>query len=298
MDEGRVRPVLVLGGSGQVGGALLREAVRRRVGAIGTYCAHPQPGLVRWSGDLAAFGGLLRELDPPAVIHAAGLTNVDACEGREAEADHWNATLPSEIARLCRGRYRFVYVSTDYVFDGSAGPYAESDPVCPLSAYARSKARGEAGVLSADPTALVLRTTVVYGPESQEKNFVARLRDRLARGERIRVPKDQLGSPTYNEDLAARTLDLLEREASGIWHVAGCEVMDRFSFARLAALVFGLDATLLEPVTTPELGQTARRPLKAGLRIGKLIAALGSGAMRSPRDGLAAYAASEAWVSR
>lgn len=288
------RPLLVLGGSGQVGGAILREAKRRGLSAIGTYREHLQPGLFHWDGGVTSLADLLYTLNPFIVVYAAGLINVDACEGREEEADRWNEAVPSEIARLCRGLCRFVYFSTEYVFDGATGPYSEDDPVNPLSAYGRSKAHGEKRVLSANPSALVVRTTVVYGPETQEKNFVAQLRRRLGRAERMRVPEDQVSSPTYNEDLAARTLDLLEREATGVWHVAGPDVMNRFSFARLAAEAFGLDVTLVQPIVTSELHQFARRPLKAGLRIEKLNAVFGSAAMRGPREGLAAYAAWEA----
>lgn len=295
-EEGR--PLLVLGGSGQVGGAVLREAKRRGFPAVGTYREHLQPGLCHWGGSMVSLADFLRTLSPLAVVYAAGMMNVDACEGHEQEADHWNATVPSQIARLCRGLCQFIYFSTEYVFDGSAGPYAEDDPVNPLSAYARSKVRGEGRVLSAHLSALILRTTVVYGPERQEKNFVAQLRQRLGQGERMQVPYDQVSSPTYNEDLAARTLDLLERKATGVWHVAGPDVMDRFSFARLAAEAFGLDATLVKPVATSELYQPARRPLKAGLQIEKLNAAFGLGAMRGPQEGLAAYAASEAVIPR
>ena len=290
--------MLVLGGSGQVGGAILREAKRRGLPAIGTCRKHLQPGLSYWDGGVASLADSLYPLNPFAVVYAAGLMNVDACEGRQDEAGRWNEAVPSEIARLCRGLCRFVYFSTEYVFDGTSGPYSEDDPVSPLSAYGRSKARGEEGVLSADPSALIVRTTVVYGPEAQEKNFVAQLRRRLGRAERMQVPDDQVSSPTYNEDLAARTLDLLEREATGVWHVAGPDLMDRFSFARLAAEAFGLDVTLVEPIATSELRQPARRPLKAGLRIEKLNAVLGSAAMRGPREGLAAYAAWEAGSPR
>jgi dTDP-4-dehydrorhamnose reductase len=288
----------VLGGSGQIGGAVLQEAKQRGLPAVGTYRSLPRPGLLHWDGSIDSLADRLRTLNPLAVVYAAGLVNVDACEGHEEEADRWNAAVPFEISRLCRGLCRFVYFSTEYVFDGNAGPYAEDDPVNPLSAYARSKVRGEGRILFADPSALVVRTTVVYGPEAQGKNFVAQLRRRLGQGDRMRVPHDQVSSPTYNVDLAMRTLDLLEREARGVWHVAGPEVMDRFSFARLAAEAFGLDATLLEPVATRELRQPASRPLKAGLRIDKLQVTLGPGAMRGPREGLAAYAVSEAAIVR
>jgi len=285
-----IRPVLVVGGSGQVGGALLAEASRRGIAVTGTFHANARPGLVPWDGTLDAFDALVAEVQPGFVIYAAGVAHVDRCETEGGECDRWNARVPGELARRCGGARRFIYFSTDYVFDGVGGPYGEDDPVGPLSAYARSKLAGERAVLGADPTALVVRTTVVYGPEPQGKNFVAQLRGRLGRGERMRVPRDQVSTPTYNVDLAARTLQLVLQGASGVWHVAGPDVLDRYAFARLAAAAFGLDASLLDAVPTPSLGQAAPRPLKGGLRTGKLTAALGTDVMRGVQAGLAAYA--------
>ena len=285
-------PLVIFGASGQVGGAIFREATRRGLRVVGTYRGHPQPGLVPWEADRSA-ADLLERDTPWAVIYAVGFTNVDACETHEEEANRWNARVPVEMARAGRGRFQVVYFSTDYVFDGAGGPYAEADAVRPLSAYGRSKVRGEEGVLSVNPSALVVRTTVVYGPEAQGKNFVAQIRARLSAGDRMRVANDQLSTPTYNEDLAAGTLDLLERQASGIWHVSGPEVMSRAAFAQLAAETFHLDAQGLEPMPTALLRQSARRPLHAGLKIDKLLHAALPHPVRSAREGLQAYAAGE-----
>lgn len=284
-----LRSVLVVGGSGQVGTALLAEALRKGIAATGTFHAHARPGLVLWDGTLESFDALVARAEPGLVVYAAGVAHVDRCETETAECERWNAEVPGALARRCRGR-RFVYFSTDYVFDGADGPYGEDDPVRPISAYARSKVAGERAVLDADPTALVVRTTVVYGPEPQGKNFVAQLRARLGRGERMRVPQDQVSTPTYNIDLAARTLQLALIGASGVWHIAGPDALDRFAFARQAATAFGLDAKLLEPVSTAALGQAAPRPLNGGLRTGKLVGALGTDLMRGVQEGLASYA--------
>lgn len=282
--------VLVLGGSGQVGGALLAEAARRGIAATGTCHTHARPGLVPWDGALEAFDGLVARVAPGLVVYAAGAAHVDRCEREARECERWNTEVPGALARRCAGVRRFVYFSTDYVFDGAGGPYGEDDPVGPLSVYARSKLAGERAVLGADPTALVVRTTVVYGPEAQGKNFVAQLRARLGRGERMRVPQDQVSTPTYNVDLAARTVELALRGAAGVWHVAGPDLLDRHAFARLAATAFGLDPRLLDPVSTEALGQAAPRPLKGGLRTDRLGAELGANLMRGVEDGLAAYA--------
>ncbi|MGH7355055.1 MAG: SDR family oxidoreductase [Candidatus Rokuibacteriota bacterium] len=285
-----IRSVLVVGGSGQVGGAFLAEASRRGIAATGTFHSHARPGLVPWDGTLEAFDALVARVQPGLVVYAAGVAHVDRCETESAECERWNAQVPGALARRCAGAPGFVYFSTDYVFDGAGGPYGEEEPVGPISAYARSKLAGERAVLDADPTTLVIRTTVVYGPEPQGKNFVAQLRARLGRGERMRVPQDQVSTPTYNVDLAARTLQLALGGASGVWHVAGPDLLDRYAFARLAVAAFGLDASLLDPVPTASLGQAAPRPLKGGLRTGKLAAALGADLMRGVQGGLAAYA--------
>ena len=144
-------------------------------------------------------------------------------------------------------------------------------------------------MLDAHPDALVLRTTVVYGVERQQKNFVYQVLRRARAGERIQVPADQRSSPTYVEDLAAASVALVDKRQSGVVHVTGPEVMDRHAFAREICRVFGLDASRVEPVTTASLGQKAPRPLAAGLRIDRATA-LGI-VMRRPADGLTAMRA-------
>ena len=106
----------------------------------------------------------------------------------------------------------------------------------------------------------------------------------------MRLPVDQVSSPTYNADLARASADLVERRLSGLWNVAGPDEINRYQFAILAARILGLDASLLKPATTAELRQKAGRPLGAGLKIGKLLKALGW-SPRSAQAGLEAFAA-------
>jgi dTDP-4-dehydrorhamnose reductase len=128
---------------------------------------------------------------------------------------------------------------------------------------------------------------VVYGPEPQGKNFVYQLLRRARAGERMRAPADQVSSPTYNPDLAAASVELAELGRPGVYHVAGPEVLDRHAFARVVCRVFELDEGLLEPVATAALGQLARRPLRAGLRIDRARSALAT-PLRGPEEGLRA----------
>ncbi len=283
----------MIGASGQVGAALRAVLAAQGHEVVGTHHGAPQPGTRALDlTDLAATATLIAEARPDVVFCPAGNTLVDYCEDHAEEAFRLNAEAPAAAAAAAAGQgAAFVFFSTEYVFDGAAGPYAESDPVKPLSVYGASKLEGERRVAAANPRALIVRTTVVYGPEPQGKNFVLRLLRAARAGERVRVPVDQRSSPTYNPDLAAAVVALARRGATGIVHVAGPEVLDRHAFARLACEVFGLDPACLVPVATAELGQRAPRPLSAGLRTDR-VRALVSTRLSGPREGLAALRAS------
>ena len=283
---------LVIGGSGQVGAALAITLRARAHDVVGTHHRVPQAGTVLLDvADAAATRRTLTEVAPDVVFCPAGLTAVDYCEDHPDEAFSANCHAPAQAAALAAQRgIAFVFFSTEYVFDGRGGPYGEDDPVAPLSVYGRSKLEGERAVLSANSRALVVRTTVVYGPEPQGKNFVYQLRRRTANHEIMRVPVDQRSSPTYNVDLAEATVALIERGVVGVVHVAGPQVLNRYEFARMACDVFGLDASAVVPVTTAELAQRAARPLDAGLRTER-VRRLVDTPLRAPGDGLAAMRA-------
>jgi dTDP-4-dehydrorhamnose reductase len=261
---------LVVGAEGQVGGALLE-----RLGA--TMCARtwfetPWPDGLRFDladDDAAA---LIARTRPDVVFVAAGLTHVDRCESERDLAFRVNADGPGALAAAARAAgARTVYYSTEYVFDGRDGPYSEEDEPHPLSVYGESKLAGEHAVLAADPAALVLRTTVVYGPEEQGKNFVYRLAAHLREGTEIRVPADQVSSPTYNRDLASASVALVAQGATGIVNVVGPEILSRAAFAGRIARILGLDPGPIRAVETSAFGPGfAPRPLRAGLRVDRL----------------------------
>lgn len=280
---------LVIGASGQVGAALLEALARRDHEAAGTYARHPVPGLAPLAlTDPAAVERAIAAARPDWILCAGALTAVDYCEEHPDEAFAINRDGALAAARAAqRAGAGFVFFSTEYVFDGTRGPYLEDDPANPLSQYGRSKWEGERAVLAEVGRVLVVRTTVVYGPDRQEKNFVYQLIRACRSGQGMRIPSDQVSSPTYNVDLAAATVELCERDLRGVYHLAGDGVLDRVAFARLACRVFALDDSRLTPVTTAALGQKAPRPLNGGLRIAKARAALKT-SLRSPEAGLRA----------
>lgn len=269
---------LVIGASGLVGGALMTEGERRGHGMTGTYARHPLPGLLPLDATRPeAVGDLLTSTRPDWVLMPAALPNVDLCETHPEQTRPANVDAVRNVAGICAAAdLPLVFFSSDYVFDGAAGPYGEEDPTRPICAYGRQKLEAEEIVLSTLPArGLVLRTTGVFGQEAQGKNFVYRLVRTLREGGSLRVPEDQWGNPTLADQLAAASFALLERESGGVYHAAGDTWMNRADFARAVAVAFGLSGQGILPVSTAELGQTAPRPLRAGMRSDKLAAEVG-----------------------
>ncbi len=266
---------LVVGASGQIGGHLLRLLAAGGHTAVGTYGTHPVPGLVRVDlEDEAALRAALLDVRPDVVIVSAGWTWVDGCEDDPDKSRRLNCDLPVGVARAAAEQGAlFAIYSTDYVFDGTAGPYAEDAPVAPLSAYGCAKAAMEEQVRALGADHLILRTTTVYGPERQGKNFVYQLVRRLREGQPFRVPTDQVASPSYGPDVANATLGLIDQGARGTWHVAGPDALDRGAFARRVCAAYDLDGEAIEYLRTSALNQKAARPLEAALDTSKLRAA-------------------------
>ncbi len=284
------KKALIFGASGQVGQALIKELEARGWGWEGSFFEHREVDERLFKLDLADLAAVKREVyarKPKAVFIPSGWTWVDGCEDDPARALRVNALAPEAAAEAAAQlNCALVYYSTEYVFGENGGPYDELRAPQPLGVYGASKLEGEMRVRDAWGGALVLRTTVVYGPEPQKKNFVYQLIKNLRAGQPMQVPEDQLSSPTYNSDLARASVDLVERQLNGLWNVAGSGVTGRAAFARLAARVFGLDAGLIQGVSTAELRQKAKRPLNAGLVVDKLSAALGWKPL-GPEEGLA-----------
>ncbi|MBN1562513.1 MAG: dTDP-4-dehydrorhamnose reductase [Anaerolineae bacterium] len=270
-------PNLVIGASGQVGEALMAGFAAQDQAVTGTYHHHTRAGLLPLDVRRAAqVDDLLRTLQPQTVLVPASLTNVDYCEQHPAEGYQTNVVGVQHLVQAANNiQAKLVYFSSDYIFDGQHGPYGEESPANPLNEYGRQKLVAEHLIALHAQNYLIIRTTVVYGWESQGKNFIYRLIKTLNRGDSIRVPMDQVGSPTYAPDLAHATIDLIKRDATGIYHIVGRACASRYDFALEAARVFDLNPDLIQPVQTQALNQIAPRPLQAGMIVTKIEQTLG-----------------------
>ena len=286
MSGSRLR-VGVIGGSGQLGGAL-----------VAAFAGHDVSAPARAALDLGHADSVRSTLDnvkPDVVVLAGAMTHVDGCELDPASCARVNVDGTRAVAGwAARAGAAVVFISTDHVFDGQAESYGEDDPVNPLNEYARSKVAGEAIVREVLPGRhLILRTAWVYGPDRARRNFALRLVARLRAGERVPVPLDQSGAPTYTDDLAAAARYLVDRSFTGTFHATGSHVVDRVTLARRICARFAVNPAGIVPTPTAELRQPAPRPQRVRLRCQRL-AETGAPAFRDIDAGLGAL---QAWAA-
>lgn len=216
----------------------------------------------------------IREISPDLIVHTAAMTNVDRCE-LEKEACWRNNVTATEhiILGADKTSSKIVFLSTDYIFNGSGGPYSEDDRPDPISYYGRSKLAAENLLRGSRLDWAIVRTIVLYGHGSN--NFLSWLLGELEAVRPVRIVNDQWGNMTFVDDLAVGIGRVIDTNFSGIVNISGDEFMDRYQFACRIADFFGLDTGLITPVTTAQLQQPASRPLKSGLKTEKAKRELG-----------------------
>ena len=273
--------VAVTGANGLIGGeAVVRLAGRHEVLALGRGPCRLQPGPFTWRdadlGDGRSVEAALRDFGVQAVLHAGAATDVDGCERDPELAWRVNVGGTEQAARACRALgARLVAVSTDYVFDGTAGPYSEDDVPNPRGAYARTKRCGEEAALLLVPDCAVARVAVVYsGRPGAKSTFATQVVEKLSRGEPVKAFSDQLVSTTLAASGAERCLELLlETDYRGVLHASDATVVDRVELARRIAARFGLSGQIV-PVKTADVKLPAPRPLRGGLRVDRAASLL------------------------
>jgi dTDP-4-dehydrorhamnose reductase len=252
------KKTVVFGASGQLGVELCAELARR---------GYEVRGFARAELDVSNGDKVeqtIAGIGPVAVFNAAAYNQVDLAEREPAAAFEANALAVRNLARACRQNdARLVHFSTDYVFDGTLGrPYTETDAVHPLGAYAVSKLAGELYAQAYLDRPLIVRTSGVFGPaglRTARGNFPEAMLRMAREGKPIRVLEDHVASPAYSPALAARAIDMFERDLDGIFHCGGGEAVSWFAYARLIFDQAGIQADLT-PTNVREFRTEARRP--------------------------------------
>jgi dTDP-4-dehydrorhamnose reductase len=267
--------LLITGASGLYGSKLAELAVNSGHQVFSVHSQHPAEFGVPVQLDIADNDKVeaeLRKVNPEVVVHAATMTDVDKCELNREFAWKVNFEGTRNVAEAAKACGAFlVYISTDYVFDGSKGCYVETDLPSPLSYYGYSKLKAEELVQDTSEEFCVARPSVIYGakPAAGKVNFALWLLDKLKNGEKATVFVDQWNSPTLNSSLAEMTLEVAERRLKGVYHLSGATRISRFDYAVLLAKTFGLDASCLVAGSLRDFSAPAKRPRDSSLSTAK-----------------------------
>jgi dTDP-4-dehydrorhamnose reductase len=211
---------------------------------------------------------------PDVVIHSAAMAQPDACELSQEEALLVNVTATNDLLEAAARRAAFfVYMSTDFIFSGDEGPYAEDDAPAPANFYGRTKLMAEEVVKRGSCPWSIIRTGLVYGNAivGTRPNVISWVRESLENHRPIKVVSDQLRTPTYAGDLAQAILMIAGKRAEGTWHIAGKDVLSPWEMAMSVVDYLKLDTTLITKVDASVFTQAATRPLRTPLMIDKAI---------------------------
>lgn len=218
------------------------------------------------------------QFKPEIVIHTAAMTNVDTCETDQEGCDLLNVDAVAFIIQACEKHNSYLcHLSTDFIFDGAAGPYTEEGIANPISYYGESKLKAEQLLLASSIRWSIARTVLVYGivPDMSRSNIVLWVKKSLEEGKTIQVVTDQFRTPTLAEDLAIGCWLLAKDEVEGIFNISGSDFLTPYEMAVMTADYYGLDKSLLQKADSSTFQQTAKRPARTGFVLDKAKKVLG-----------------------
>ena len=265
--------ILITGAFGQLGHSLqsvLSKKSNYELICTGRKIKKGQEGIPLDIRNQVVFKELINTTAPDIIINLAAMTNVDACELNPKLAGEINVAGLEHICDSFKGK--IIHLSTDYVFDGTSGPYKEDDPLNPISIYGKTKLASEHILLEKDIKNLVIRGNVLYdySPHTSA-SFLNWVVSSLKGNQEIKVVEDQFNNPTWTRSMSDIIELSIENDLEGIIHWGDSVHISRFEFAKLIAKKFSLNESLIKPVLTSELNQPARRPLQSGLSTEKLV---------------------------
>lgn len=264
--------ILLTGATGLVGSYFYRKFKE---------LTFPVTGLARSGADINTE---LTNLDfsfldslPPIthLVHTAALSNVDYCEEHPDEAHLANVEVTRRLTERLPLGAKTIFLSSDCVFDGVTGGYAEESPTNPINVYGRTKLEAEDFLKDHSPRNLILRINVVTGWDRDRKNLSTKLVDNLRQGVGMRMPTDFFSNPTFADELTEILLKCLNLDLGGVLAANSPYTLSRYDLATRIAREFGLDESLIIPVKSSEIAFKARRPLNSSMNPGRLIGLTG-----------------------
>jgi dTDP-4-dehydrorhamnose reductase len=279
--------ILVTGANGLLGQTIIRQLLEKKYDVVATGRgpdrAEVTPSAPTYYKSLDITDGpaiehFILEQKPTVIVHAAAMTQVDQCELHKQECYNINVTATRFIIDAAKTvGARFIFVSTDFIFDGGNGPYKEDDEPAPVNYYGSTKMVAEKAVMESGLDYAIARTILVYGdvPTTGRTNIIGFVRQNLEANKPIKMVTDQLRTPTFVDDLARGIILIIEKNGMGIYHLSGEQAMTPYDIAIETAKYFGLNEGLIVKSSSDEIKQPAVRPPKTGFDISKAKRELG-----------------------
>lgn len=269
---------LVTGSAGLVGRQVIKDLAESYDKIYSCYHSSKPEFGVPTPMDLTNAGNIAKIIEstrPDVIIHLAAMTDVDLCEKEKDLASRINADATEIISKhAARQRAFFLYVSTDYVFDGKNGMKKESDTPNPINHYGKSKLDGENAVRDLASSWCITRTSTPFGIHPVRKSFPVWVAKSLQENKEIKAITDQYTSPTHIKNLSKMIIEIATRQIVGIMHVAGATRISRYEIAEMIADKLNLDKKLLKQTTIDEMDWIAKRPKDSSLDVSKTTSIL------------------------
>lgn len=272
--------ILVTGANGFSGYYLIQRLLQKKFAVIATgkgECRLPftaDSNFIYASMDFTdpfSVDAVFARFKPDVVVHAGAMSKPDECEMNQMLA--YVVNVEGTVTLMTNAEEQksfFIFLSTDFVFDGEKGMYREEDVPNPVNYYGKTKLEAEDIIKDYPYDWCIVRTVLVYGKNhSGGKNILTIVKDKLEKGEGYNVVDDQVRTPTYVDDLARGIVSVIEKRAKGIFHISGKDVLTPYQIAIATAEYLKLDTTLIKRVTAADFSQPARRPLMTGFIIDK-----------------------------
>jgi dTDP-4-dehydrorhamnose reductase len=278
--------IMVTGSNGLLGQKLIHALVQRSDVALiatarGQNRLQEQAGYTYFPLDVCDQNQVLElclAVKPDVIIHTAAMTQVDDCEDQQEACWALNVSAVDYLVQACDAvNAHLVHLSTDFIFDGAAGPYDELAAANPLSFYGKSKLAAEKLLLDSSISYTIIRTVLVYGvaEDMSRSNIVLWAKSALEKGQPLRIVSDQFRTPTLAEDLATGCILAANNRAQGIFNISGKDQMSVLELVKRVAAYFNLPTDQISEVSTDELNQKARRPKITGFVLDKARRELG-----------------------
>ncbi len=251
------KKLLIFGGSGFVGGNMARIAQHKGWQVVIADNRPVPQGKYRLVDitDKDSVEKVIGEIDPNAVVNVAAIADVDLAEREKELAHKVNVDGAKNVAESCAGRgIRYVFFSSDAVFDGEKSAYNEDNPLGPVNYYGKTKMEAEKVVLQACPDAAVIRLSLVLGyPIESGNSFFANLQSKLKEGKDIPTPAYEIRTPVDVYTLSECVLELCENDYAGVLHIGATDSISRYDLTKQLAQRMGFDEKVIKPQTAPEV---------------------------------------------